>query len=224
MIDFDKLKPYKTKFGVFYDRRLIKELESLNDDDAITVEECGRILGVTYQRVWNIINESARCHRNGTWHCNLRERLITKRRYKLLKKSDIAEFFSFIEHKEILKEIRENKNAYKKAMQKKYGNVSFATTQCIKSNYDCEVCLNKNACSIANNEPFVKRLSYIMKILESKKFEPGIITKLEETEKENIKLKNEVIDLQTKILDLQKYILKLKKRIISEYEVENDRK
>ena len=60
-----------------------------------------------------------------------------------------------------------------------------------------------------------------MKILESKKFEPGIITKLEKTEKENIKLKNEVIDLQTKILDLQKYFLKLKKEKISECEVEN---
>lgn len=102
MIDFDKLKPYKTKFGVFYDMRLIEELEALNDDDAITIEECSRILGVSYQRVWYIINESARFYRKGTWHCNIRERLITKRKYKLLTKSDIAELFHFIEHKEIL--------------------------------------------------------------------------------------------------------------------------
>lgn len=214
MINFDKLTPKKTKFGTFYDARFLKELDQLNEDDALTIEECAKILSITTNRVRQLIKESGRRYREGKWHIDLNTLLIQKGKCKTLKKSDLAEFFKYLEHKQILKELRENKIAYRKAMNAKYGTITYTTKCCKEANFDCSICLNKNACSIANNKPFVKRITAILQILNNNNYEPNIMNRFAELEEENKKLKIKNADLKIKIFDLQKTLLNVKKELL----------
>lgn len=75
-----------------------------------------------------------------------------------------------------------------------------------------------SVCNIANNKPFVKRLSIIMAMLEHSNYDPKPCFKIFELEEKLKKAEAKIINLKIKISEQQTLLLKAAKEIKTHYE------
>lgn len=217
MINFDKLEFYKSDKGTFIDARSLEILNKLNDDDAISMEEISKLLGTSATRARQLLKNSSKEYAQGTWHIDLFQ--LRKKSFKstftqyVYRKGDMAEILKFKEYRDIKSEIIKNKRAYRKAMRVKYGLENFTYSSCSKANFNCAKCLNKTACDIANNKPFIKRLTVIMRMLEKMDYIPMPL-QIQDIEQENAKLREKNTKLELQISELQIMLLKARQELL----------
>ena len=230
-INFDNLQTYQTPYGKFFDDRLVCVLEKLDDNEPITLRELATLLQKSTNYILYLIRRSGRDYKNGIYPIDVNSLFFKTKiaRGYIIQKKNIAEFFKYLQHKQCLTEIRKHKQAYKKAMKKKYGLDTFATSSCAKAGYNCAVCYNKEICEIYNNKNFTRKITQILKVLnvlddgrvfyKTREKEIELKKQLEEKIK---KINNENLELKIRIKELETLLLKAKKELIKISECEGN--
>ena len=155
---------YKNSFGFYVlEPRLTTELEKLDDDELISFRELSTILKIEYSKLYRAIHINRRHCKRGLYEVLL-DKYIIKKKIKcanklFIKKSGVSHFREYFEWFENYRKVIKEKQEYKKAIQKYYGNPSQTTEYCIKANYDCAKCINAEICEIYKTQISQKKLA-----------------------------------------------------------------